>query len=125
MDPEDDGDDTRYLDEMTPLLDVVLEHVPKAVNQSEGGSAEILRAQPFNLAYDNYVGRMAVSRIYSGSLFVGQQVIIKKPLTEDGKGGEDLPCRLALRESCLAKRSEKQCGRVEATVRIIVSPPGR
>lgn len=73
--------------DLMPLLDVVLEHVPKAVNQVQDASENAddlatvkLRAQPFNLAYDNYVGRMAVARIYSGSLAVGQTITVKKPI---------------------------------------------
>ncbi|HCC05402.1 TPA: translational GTPase TypA, partial [Patescibacteria group bacterium] len=37
--------------DLTPLLDLILEHVPAP----KGDDAAILRAQPFNLAYDNYL----------------------------------------------------------------------
>ncbi len=52
-------DESNNLD---PLLDVVLEHVPPAARDT----AAPLRAQPFNLAYDNFLGRMAIARIYEG-----------------------------------------------------------
>lgn len=59
---------------LQPLLDVILEQVPIAAHDV----AAPLRAQPFNLAYDNYLGRLSVCRIYEGALTVGQQVFIKK-----------------------------------------------
>jgi len=36
------------------------------------------RAQPFNLAYDNFLGRLAIVRVYSGNVSVGDTVYIKK-----------------------------------------------
>jgi GTP-binding protein len=39
----------------------------------------VLLLQPFNLAYDNFLGRMAVARIYQGTVFVGEPVFVKKP----------------------------------------------
>lgn len=63
---------------VAPLLDTILEKVPPAKNDT----AAALKAQPFNLAYDNFLGRMAVVRIYEGVLKDGQKVFIKKT---DGK----------------------------------------
>ncbi|MEX0877908.1 MAG: translational GTPase TypA [Candidatus Spechtbacterales bacterium] len=57
-----------------PLLDVILEEVPPASDNSEGA----LKVQPFNLAYDNFLGRLAIGRIYSGVLKDGANVFIKK-----------------------------------------------
>jgi GTP-binding protein len=66
--------------DLSPLLDLILEKVPAANPPSlEGVFAEPLVLQPFNLAYDNFLGRMAVARIYSGSVKANQQVTIKKP----------------------------------------------
>jgi GTP-binding protein len=59
---------------LEPLLDVILEEVPPASNVAEGA----LKAQPFNLAYDNFLGRLAICRIYSGALSNGSSVFIKK-----------------------------------------------
>ncbi|MGM0629210.1 MAG: translational GTPase TypA [Patescibacteria group bacterium] len=64
-------------DDLTPLLDTVLEKVPSASGESLNSG--VLKAQPFNLGYDNYLGRLAVIRIYSGSLTVGQEVSIANP----------------------------------------------
>ncbi len=61
--------------DLTPLLDTIVEHVPSA---SAASSEATLFAQPFNLAYDNFLGRLAVARIYQGTISVGQTVTIKK-----------------------------------------------
>lgn len=61
--------------DMTPLLDTVLEHVPAALPSTEGTA---LRFQPFNLGYDNFLGRLAVGRVYEGVLTPNQNVFIKK-----------------------------------------------
>lgn len=61
--------------DLSPLLDLILEKVPPAPSDT----AKPLRAQPFNLGYDNYVGRLAVCRIYEGTVNVGQKVFVKKP----------------------------------------------
>ncbi len=67
--------------DLTPLLDTILEHVPTASRSPDGP----LRLQPFNLAYDNFLGRLAVSRIYEGSVHAGDAVFVKKP---DGEARE-------------------------------------
>ena len=61
--------------DLTPLLDVILKEVPEA---GAGKEADELTAQVFNLGYDNFLGRMAVARIYSGTLKNGAQVFVKK-----------------------------------------------
>lgn len=59
--------------DITPLLDMILEKVPPA-----GGDANApLRAQPFNLGYDNFLGRLAIARIYEGKIRVGDTVYVK------------------------------------------------
>lgn len=55
---------------LSPLLDVVLEKVPKAT----GDINNKFRAQVFNLGYDNFLGRMATVRIYDGKVKTGQNV---------------------------------------------------
>ncbi|MCR4275548.1 MAG: translational GTPase TypA [Candidatus Wolfebacteria bacterium] len=63
--------------DLTPLLETILSHVPCA---SSGALKEKpLRFQPFNLAYDNFIGRMAVGRVYEGVLKLGENIFIKKP----------------------------------------------
>lgn len=67
---------------LNPLLDVVLEKVPAA----KADSSAPLRAQPFNLAYDNFLGRMSVCRIYQGTLKMGATLFVKKPNGETRQG---------------------------------------
>jgi len=69
-------------DSITPLLDTILEKVTPAKSDKESP----LKAQPFNLAYDNFLGRMAIARIYQGTLSDGQKVFIKKVSGEIEEG---------------------------------------
>lgn len=59
--------------DLSPLLDLILETVPVA-SVNEGGK---MSAQVFNLGYDNFLGRMAVARIYSGKIVSGSQLFVK------------------------------------------------
>lgn len=67
-------DDARK--DLTPLLDMVLEHVPPA-NKDHSATAP-LTLQTFNLGYDNFLGRLAIGRIYDGTIKTGQTVFEKK-----------------------------------------------
>ena len=69
--------------DLTPLLDMILESVPVAGKGMEGMP---LRLQPFNLGYDNFLGRLAVARVYEGTIKTGQSVFIKKPTGEVRSG---------------------------------------
>ncbi|MCA9358949.1 translational GTPase TypA [Candidatus Kaiserbacteria bacterium] len=71
------------LKDLSPVLDTVLAHVPPAKGYVEG---ESLRAQVFNLGYDNFLGRLAVARIYDGKVTKGQQVLVKAEGEETKKG---------------------------------------
>jgi len=70
--------------DLTPLLDTILECVPSA--SSEELTKRSLRFQPFNLGYDNYLGRLAVGRVHEGVIKSGQQVFVKKPSGETRTG---------------------------------------
>ncbi len=59
--------------DLTPLLDVILAKVPAAFSAEK--AAKPLRLQPFNLAYDNYLGRLAIGRIYEGTLESAEQFL--------------------------------------------------
>ena len=61
--------------DLSPLLDVILEQVPVA--SSEKKAAQSLRLQPFNLAYDNFLGRLAIGRIYEGTIRAAMNVMVK------------------------------------------------
>ncbi|EKE21626.1 MAG: hypothetical protein ACD_7C00166G0008 [uncultured bacterium] len=73
--PEDESDS------MTPLLDMILKHVPAAKNDM----TVPLRLQPFSLAYDDYLGRLAVARIFEGVIKL-EPVFIKADNKEIRKG---------------------------------------
>ncbi|PJE73440.1 MAG: translational GTPase TypA [Candidatus Terrybacteria bacterium CG10_big_fil_rev_8_21_14_0_10_41_10] len=68
--------------DLSPLLDTILEEVPPA----KADTADVLRMQPFNLAYDKFLGRMAVGRIYSGKIKMGDNIFVKKPDGETRTG---------------------------------------
>jgi GTP-binding protein len=60
--------------DLTPLLDTILREVPPA-----NGEVNVpARLQSFNLAYDNFLGRMAVCRIYEGVIKSGDTVFVKQ-----------------------------------------------
>jgi len=61
--------------DLMPLLDVVLEEVPPAKSDVDAP----FRMQPFNLGYDNFLGRLAIGRIFEGTIKSGQTVVIKTP----------------------------------------------
>ncbi|MEI7709451.1 MAG: translational GTPase TypA [bacterium] len=64
------GDDSK---DLSPILDVILEKVkPASVNESGKMSAQV-----FNLGYDNFLGRMAIARIYSGKIVSGSTIVVK------------------------------------------------
>jgi len=71
------------LKDLTPLLDTILETVPAAKEYVEG---DALRAQVFNLGYDNFLGRLAIARIYEGKIKDGSALFIKKDTGEVRKG---------------------------------------
>ncbi|MDP2651187.1 MAG: EF-Tu/IF-2/RF-3 family GTPase, partial [bacterium] len=71
--------------DLTPLLDCILEHVPPTSAEASVGGTATLKAQPFNLAYDNFLGRMGIARIYEGVLKTGQEVWVKKATGESYK----------------------------------------
>ncbi|MCE9499542.1 MAG: GTP-binding protein, partial [Leptospira sp.] len=58
--------------DIKPLLDVVLSHVPPV----KADSANPLQFQAVNLDYSEYVGRIAVGKIYEGSMKRGQDITL-------------------------------------------------
>jgi GTP-binding protein len=73
-----DGVAMRKLDDerkdLSPLLDVILEQVPSAATPEL--VAKPLRIQSFNLAYDNFLGRLAIARIYEGTVHPAENVFV-------------------------------------------------
>jgi GTP-binding protein len=84
-----DGKAKRKLDDemvdLAPVLDTILETVPAAKGYNEG---DALRAQVFNLGFDNFLGRLAVARIYEGQAKKGQSLFIKMEGSDTVKKGK-------------------------------------
>jgi GTP-binding protein len=82
-----DGTAKRKLEDnlvdLSPLLDTILETVPAAEPYAEGS---VLRAQVFNLGYDNYTGRLAIARIYEGKISYGAALFLKHAGGKTRKG---------------------------------------
>ncbi len=57
---------------ITPIFDMILEHVTPTEDKSD----QPLQLQIVNLGYDDYLGRLGVGRIYAGTVAPGQQVIV-------------------------------------------------
>ncbi len=56
--------------DLLPLLDLVLEHVPPASGDSEGS----FQYQVMNLDYDDYMGQMSIGRIFRGRIKRNQPI---------------------------------------------------
>ncbi len=71
--------------DLTPLLDAILEYVPVA--SSPELAAKPAKLQAFNLAYDNFLGRLAICRVYEGVINSTDSVFEKKTdgTTKSGK----------------------------------------
>lgn len=66
-------DDTTSTD-LTPLFETIMKHVP---TYPEDGD-KVLQMQVSNLAYDDYVGRIAIGRVFSGTLEKNKPVVVSK-----------------------------------------------
>ena len=64
------------LKNLEPLLDIILKEVPPA--SSEELAVKPFRMQPFNLGYDNFLGRLAIGRIYEGTIQQRENIYIKQ-----------------------------------------------
>lgn len=60
--------------DLTPLFETILKHVKPYPDKS----AEPLQMQVTNLAYDDYVGRIAIGRVLSGKLNKGANIVVCK-----------------------------------------------
>ncbi|MBU0458655.1 translational GTPase TypA [Patescibacteria group bacterium] len=68
--------------DLGPLFDMIMEKVPEAAQNFDAP----FRMQPSSLGYDNYLGRMAIGRVYEGKAKTGQSVFVKTPDGETRKG---------------------------------------
>lgn len=60
--------------DLTPLLDTIL----LKVHPAKADITAPFRFQPFNLAYNDFQGRMAIGRIYEGKIILNSNLILKK-----------------------------------------------
>ncbi len=67
-DPEGEGVNLK------PLFDAILEHIPAP----QGSPDDILQFQVANLDYSDYLGRLAIGRVFHGTLKLGDEVAIAK-----------------------------------------------
>ena len=81
-----DGVAVKNLDDeqkdISPLLDFILEHVPTSPQNTEA----TFRMQPATLAYDNFLGRIAVGRVHEGTAKINQSVTVLTPEGEKRAG---------------------------------------
>lgn len=63
--------------DIKPLLDFIYEHVKPA----NGDVVAPFRMQPATLGYDNFIGRMAIGRVYEGTIKVNDNVFV---INKDG-----------------------------------------
>ncbi|MCF8054313.1 MAG: translational GTPase TypA [Deltaproteobacteria bacterium] len=61
-------------DNLAPLLDTIIEKVAPANTKTNASFA----FQPFNLAYDSYIGLLGIGRVHQGVAETGKKVFLKK-----------------------------------------------
>ena len=61
-------------DNLKPLFDTIMKTIPPPANAING----LLQILVTNIDYDNYVGRLAIGRIFSGTVKVGDNVAMSK-----------------------------------------------
>lgn len=62
-------------DNLQPLFDMILNKVEPVQQKLDVA----MRMQPVNLSYDNFLGRMALGRVYEGKIREGMQVTVINP----------------------------------------------
>ena len=68
LDPDDTGDD------MLPLLDAIIDHIPAPDCDAEGPVA----MQVCTIDYSDYVGRIGIGRVFSGTMHSGDRILVIK-----------------------------------------------
>jgi GTP-binding protein len=66
---------------LTPLFEAIIEHVP----YPKGDAQEYTQAQVFTLDYDNFVGRIGITRIFNGKVKKGGEYTLVKADGEKSK----------------------------------------
>jgi GTP-binding protein len=68
--------------DLKPLFELIMSHVPAAEQKLDLP----FRMQPSSLAYDNYLGRLAIGRVFEGVARPGDAVFVKTPDGTTRKG---------------------------------------
>ena len=68
LDPDDVNDD------MLPLLDAIVEHIPSPDCDAEGPVA----MQVCTIDYSSFVGRIGIGRVFSGTIHDGERILVVK-----------------------------------------------
>ncbi|MFA5844377.1 MAG: translational GTPase TypA [Coriobacteriia bacterium] len=68
LDPTDEGDD------MLPLLDAIIDHIPPPDCDPDGPVA----MQVCTIDYSSFVGRIGIGRVFSGTLHDGERILVIK-----------------------------------------------
>lgn len=76
LDMDEEGGDFKC------IFETILEHIP----EPEGDKENDTQAQVFTLDYDNYVGKIGISRIFNGTIKKGDNVMLAKADGEMVKG---------------------------------------
>lgn len=106
VNPEDDSAD------LTPLFEMIMNHV--ALYPDRG--SERLQMQVTSLAYDNYIGRIAIGRVFRGKLESGKMIAL---IRRDGKTEQFRITKLFSFEGLKqVETQEVQCGDLAAVAGI-------
>src|SRR5262249_41519379 len=62
-------------EDLQPLFDAILKTIP----EPQGSPDETLQILVANLDYSDYLGRLAIARVFNGTLHTGEEVGIAKP----------------------------------------------
>jgi len=68
--------------DLLPLFETILTEVPKP----QGSEDASLQLQVFTLDYDNFIGKIGISRIFNGTISQGETVMLCKANGEQSKG---------------------------------------
>jgi GTP-binding protein len=60
--------------DLTPLFETIMAHTPKPIGSPDNS----LQMQVFTLDYDNYVGKIGISRVFNGKIKKNQTVLLVK-----------------------------------------------
>jgi len=68
--------------DLTPLFEAILEKVPYPTGSADNDA----QAQVFTLDYDNFVGRIGITRVFNGKVKKNQELLLVKACGEKVKG---------------------------------------